>query len=144
MHGTVAGRAVRLLLDAGSVDAHEAGARLSRTLSPGTDAPAGAAWLDAFLAGDAVLLLHDDRLLGVIDDWVGRVGGEVFDDLLPLLRRTFSAFSTAERRMIGDKVRRLDATASAPPHGTTLEGSIDVERARRAVPLLRLILGFDR
>ncbi len=49
---------------------------------------------------DAMILVHDAALLDVVDRWVAGVAAETFDDLLPLLRRTFSAFSTAERRSI--------------------------------------------
>ena len=63
-------------------------------------------WLEGFLAGDAVLLLHEPQLLGVIDGWVTSVQPDVFDDLLPLLRRTFSEFAPAERRAIGEKMYR--------------------------------------
>ncbi|MDP9386346.1 MAG: DUF5682 family protein [Actinomycetota bacterium] len=143
VHGAVAGRAVRLLLDAGRLDAEDAGRRLSRVLSRGADAVDGASWLDAFFSGDAALLLHDEGLLAVIDAWVGDVGAELFDDLLPLLRRTFSAFPAPERRMIGDRVRRLDATASSTPGPAPADDAVDGERARRAVPLLRRILGVE-
>jgi hypothetical protein len=43
VHGTIAGRAVRLLLDGGRLEADDAGRRLSRALSRGADAVAGAA-----------------------------------------------------------------------------------------------------
>jgi hypothetical protein len=138
VNGQIVGRAVRLLLDAGRINASEASRRLSRALSRGTDARAGAAWLDGFLSGDAMLLLHDDALLAVVDRWVSDVATEPFDDLLPLLRRTFSAFSAAERRMIGDRVTRLD-DGDTSARGSDEE--IDLDRARRAVPVLRAILG---
>ncbi len=140
VHGAVAGRAVRLLLDGGRITAEDAGRRLSLNLSRGGDAVRGAAWLEGFLAGDAALLLHDDVLLAVIDDWVGDVPEELFDDLLPLLRRTFSAFSQPERRKIGEQLRGLDGSGPRPALGPSDDG-IDEERARRAVPVLRQILG---
>jgi hypothetical protein len=140
VHGVVAGRAVRLLLDGGRLDAGDAGRRLSRRLSRGAAAVGGAAWLDGFLAGDAALLLHDDELLAVIDEWVAGVGPEVFDDLLPLVRRTFSRFEKAERRKLGERLRRLDGTGAPPPTSDD-DGGIDLERAARVVPVLRRILG---
>jgi hypothetical protein len=143
VHGDVAGRAVRLLLDGGRLAADDAGRRLSRALSRGADAVAGAAWLDGFLAGDATLLLHDEGLLSVIDAWVADVGGELFDDLLPLLRRTFSAFHAPERRKIGTKVKHLDGSGTVTPT-TALDETLDFDRAARVAPLLRQILGIDR
>lgn len=106
IHGSVAGRATRLLLDAGLVDRDQVAARLSRRLSVATPAPGAAAWLDGLLSGDAVLLIHDRRILQIVDDWVAGVHDDVFDDVLPLLRRTFSLFSPPERREIGEQVSR--------------------------------------
>jgi hypothetical protein len=57
-------------------------------------------WVEGFLAGGALLLIHDDRLLGVLDDWVGSLAPQEFVDALPYLRRTFGAFEPAEKRRI--------------------------------------------
>jgi hypothetical protein len=137
VHGAVSGRVNRLLLDAGLVAPEEAARRLSRRLSTGADAEAGAAWLDGFLTGEALLLLHDDELLGAVDEWVAGVPEHVFDDLMPLLRRTFSRFEAAERRQIGAHLRdRGIPRASAAP----LE--VDLERARPAMELVARLLGL--
>jgi hypothetical protein len=143
VHGTVGGRATRLLLDGGRITASDANRRLSLRLSAGAEALESAAWLDSFLSGDAALLLHDDELLEVVDDWLSEVPVTLFDDLLPLVRRTFSAFSRPERRMIGQKARRLDDSAGGGATGTGGNGdaAFDPERARRALPVLRQILG---
>ena len=140
VHGLVAGRATRLLLDAGRVDAATVTRRLSLVLSLAEDAGRGAAWLDGFLSGDAVLLLHEPELLGVIDGWLVDARPEVFDDLLPLLRRTFSAFAPAERRAVGDHVRSLDR-GETHRTGAAAEEGLDAERAARVVPRLLEILG---
>lgn len=139
VHGLVAGRLVRLLLDAGRLPVDEVGRRLSLVLSRAEDANRAAAWLDGFLAGDAVLLLHEPQLLGVIDSWVTDVRPDVFDDLLPLLRRTFSAFAPAERRAIGDQIRRIDMGTVGPAAGD--DEDLDHERAARVLPLLVQLLG---
>jgi hypothetical protein len=139
VHGLVAGRATRLLLDAALVDVAEAGRRLSLRLSPAADAVQAAGWLDGFLSGEAALLVHEPELLAVVDRWATGVDGEVFDRLLPLLRRTFADFAPAERRGIGTQVGRLDrgvtGTAAAE------ESDVDHERAARVLPKLLEILG---
>ena len=146
VHGTIGGRATRLLLDAGRITPADANRRLSLHLSTGADALDSAAWLDSFLAGDASLLLHDDELLAVVDDWLSEVPGPVFDALLPLVRRTFSAFSAPERRLIGEKASHLDdvtaggAMRRAGVVGAPGDPAVDDERARRALPVLRRIL----
>lgn len=126
IHGSVAGRATRLLLDAALLDADSVAERLSRQLSIASPALEAVAWLDGLLAGDAALLVHDRRLLQIVDDWVDGVRDDVFDDVLPLLRRTFAGFTGPERREIGEQVSRqgsnfksheamaMDLTAAMP------------------------------
>ncbi|MFF5987352.1 DUF5682 family protein [Prauserella flavalba] len=141
VHGLVAGRATRLLLDATLLDVDEAGRRLSLRLSPGADAVRAAAWLDGFLSGEAALLIHEPELLAVVDRWTTTVAGDVFDHLLPLLRRTFSAFTAAERRGIGEQVANLGRGGATPAPGTT---DVDTDRAARVVPKILDLLGSDR
>jgi hypothetical protein len=140
VHGTVAGRATRMLLDAGEVSADTAADRMSRRLSLAAPADQGAAWLDGFVAGDAVLLLHDTVLLGLIDDWVAGVSEETFEDLLPLLRRTFSEFSAPERRALGQKVSRLDH--GGPSVSSAGEDRLDIEQARAGLEATARLLGW--
>ncbi len=139
VHGLIAGRATRLLLDAGLVDVTEAGRRLSLRLSAAADAVAAAGWLDGFLSGEAALLVHEPELLAVVDRWATGVAGDVFERLLPLLRRTFADFAPAERRAIGTHVARLHrgVTGTAAPD----EDSLDHDRAARVLPKLLEILG---
>lgn len=139
VHGSVGGRVVRLVLDAGRLDAEEASRRLSRRLSRASDGPAAAAWVDGFLDGPAVLLLEDPHLLGVLDDWLAGTSHAVFDDVLPLLRRTFSRYQRPERRAIGQKVRNRSTGAVAADEA---DDDIDDELAAPAVAkVLALLAG---
>ena len=141
IHGLVAGRANRILLDAGTLTSEETARRLSRHLSLGAEPATGAAWLDGFLEGEAVLLLHDPVLLGMVDDWIAGVDETTFEDLLPLLRRTFSRFQAAERRQIGEQVRR--AGAGRPGRPDVTGGDVDVDRALPAVHAVAGLLGLE-
>lgn len=138
IHGAVAGRATRLLLDAGLVDRDQVAARLSRRLSIATPAPEAAAWLDGLLSGDAVLLIHDRRLLQIVDEWVAGVQDEVFDDVLPLLRRTFSLFGPPERREIGEQVSRVNVLEE-----TTSPMALDLAGAGPAIRAMARYLGWE-
>jgi len=137
LHGSVAGRATRLLLDAGQVERGEVADRLSRRLSVATPAPQAAAWLDGLLSGDAVLLIHDPRLLRIVDGWLAGVQDDAFDDVLPLLRRTFSAFSRAERREIGEQVSH---TGGVPPASGP---ALDLAAAGPALRTMARYLGWE-
>ncbi|QIG45013.1 hypothetical protein G5V58_21570 [Nocardioides anomalus] len=141
VHGLVSGRVNRILLDLGVLTSEDAAARLSRRLSVGTTPIAGAAWLDGFLEGDAVLLLHDPELLRIVDEWVTTVAEDSFEDLLPLLRRTFARFAVAERRRLGTRLRQLGEGGPAP---LTAAAEWDVERALPAVRRVAELIGLTR
>jgi hypothetical protein len=136
VHGLVRGRCARLLLDAGKVSPDEIARRLSLTLSRGNDPGQGARWLEGFLSGSGLLLIHDEKLLGLIDTWVDQIDPAIFQELVPLLRRTFSTFPSGERRQIGQILAQGKPQARPAVH----DSDIDPARAERALPLLKLIL----
>ncbi len=95
-----------------------------------------------------MLLVHDERLLGLVDAWLAGVPADTFTDVLPLLRRTFSAYEPGVRRTLGELVRRGPATGgpAGTVTGTTAPGfgpALDEERAEAVVPVLRLLLGLE-
>ncbi|WSY58228.1 DUF5682 family protein [Nocardia sp. NBC_00881] len=137
VHGALVGRAVRLLADAGRIGDAESARRLAAALSVGVTAAAKAAWIDGFLGGRGLLLVHDRELLRLIDDWLRELGDDAFVETLPLLRRTFGAFESGERRAIGQAVRDGGSVTTAA--GTTAE--LDVERGTIAVRTAAEILG---
>ncbi|MFE0672840.1 DUF5682 family protein [Streptomyces sp. NPDC058867] len=149
--GVIRGRAVRLLLDEGELAQDEAARLMGLVLSPGTPPGDAAAWIEGFVGGGSgggMLLVHDERLLGLVDSWLTGVPAEAFTDVLPLLRRTFSAYEPGVRRTLGELVRRgpgqragtAAATGSAPP-GFAAEP--DLARADAVLPVVRLLLGLD-
>ncbi|MGW2936425.1 DUF5682 family protein [Streptomyces sp. NPDC001156] len=148
--GVVRGRAVRLLLDDGELSQDEASRLMGLVLSPGT-APADAtAWIEGFVGGGSgggLLLVHDERLLGLVDTWLTGVPAEAFADVLPLLRRTFSAYEPGVRRTLTELVRRgPGARETGAATGSGVSGfapGIDTGRADAVVPVVRLLLGLD-
>ena len=133
--GALVGRATRMLLDADRLDRDDARRRLSRALSTAGDPVDAAGWLDGFLAGDALVLIHDAALLAVIDDWMSEVVTDVFDDLLPLLRRTFAEFTRAERRIIGRSLSRGPSVDEGP--------LLDLAQARPAIGAVAGLIGWE-
>jgi Family of unknown function (DUF5682) len=137
--GVIAGRAVRLLLDAGLLDVTDAAGRLSRQLSLASDATQAAGWLDGFLSGEAALLVHEPELLEIVDSWATSVDPELFEHLLPLLRRTFADFTATERRDIGLRVKRIDRGEGASGVRAD-DATLDHERASLVVPRILELL----
>ncbi|WP_210591430.1 DUF5682 family protein [Streptomyces sp. GESEQ-35] len=148
--GVVRGRAVRLLLDDGELGQDEAARLMGLVLSPGTPPADAAAWIEGFVGGGSgggMLLVHDERLLGLVDAWLTGVPAEAFTDVLPLLRRTFSAYEPGVRRTLGELVRRGPGTrGSTAAAGSGIPGfapDLDRERADAVLPVVRLLLGLD-
>ena len=142
--GLLAGRLTRLLRDAGRFDGPAAGQRLARALSVGTKVATKASWLEGFLAGGGLLLVHDDALLGLLDDWLRGLSPTDFVDVLPLLRRTTSTFEVGERRNVADRVRTRTSGA-AGAKATIDERPLGVDpvadaRAAAAVATVAMIL----
>lgn len=148
--GVLRGRAVRLLLDDGVLGPQEAARLMGLALSPGTQPADAAAWIEGFVGGGGgLLLVHDERLLGLVDSWLTTVPAEAFTDVLPLLRRTFAAYEPGVRRTLGELVRRGpgDGTAGRTASGAVAPGFAaepDTERADAVLPALRLLLGLDQ
>ncbi|MCQ1575984.1 DUF5682 family protein [Streptomyces parvus] len=147
--GVIRGRATRLLLDEGRLAEDEAARLMGLALSPGTPPADAAAWIEGFVggaSGGGMLLVHDERLLGLVDAWLTGVPADQFTDVLPLLRRTFSAYEPGVRRTLGELVRRGPVPEGArrddvaPATGGFGPG-LDRARADAVEPVLRLLLG---
>lgn len=137
IHGLIAGRAWRHLFDTAAEAPDIAATRLSLALSQGNDPGKASAWLEGFLAGSGMVLVHDDRLLGIVDEWVTSLPREAFENVCPIARRAFSTFEKPERRQIGEKLKRGQSTPTAQVDGE----DYDAERGALVEPVLRLILG---
>jgi len=138
LHGLLAGRLTRLLLDAGRLDGAEVRRRLRLPLTVGTPPAHAAGWVEGFLSGGGLLLVHDGSLLELLDDWLADIPAAAFDDVLPLLRRTFGAFEAGERRAIGERVAGSRAGDPALASGGL---GFDPARADLVLPALSALLG---
>jgi hypothetical protein len=138
LHGLVAGRATRTLLDEGVIDSGDAARRMRLVLSPGADPAVGAAWVEGFLRNSGTILLHDQDLFETVDRWITDMPQDAFDNVLPLLRRTVATFSVPERRSIGERI-----LAGGRGRGTGTPSGIDEARAALVMPILATIVGVD-
>jgi hypothetical protein len=87
------------------------------------------------LSGGGLLLVHDEALLRLLDDWLADIPDAAFDDVLPLLRRTFGAFEAGERRAIGERI------AGKRSDGDSGGLGFDPARADLVLPTLNALLG---
>ncbi|NYI71373.1 hypothetical protein GGQ54_001933 [Naumannella cuiyingiana] len=132
----IAGRVVRMLLDGGRIDGEEAARRLHAALSIGTPAAEKALWAEGFLAGGPLLLIHDERLLRVLDAWLAELGEDDFVETLPMLRRTFGRFAPAERRELNRVADRL-----AEPAAARADTEVDPDHAGGVLATVKMIIG---
>jgi hypothetical protein len=72
----------------------------------------------------------------VFDSWLTGLKPETFVQILPLLRRTFSTFQPAERRMMGEKVTGTSGRTSR------VVERLDEARGDAVLPLLEKLLGL--
>ncbi|MGD1865410.1 MAG: DUF5682 family protein [Phormidesmis sp.] len=138
MHGLIAGHSCRLLLDEDSLQGTEAARRLGLALSLANEPAQAAAWVEGFLQGSGLLILLDDSIWQVLDDWVTGLTNDAFTALLPLLRRTFSNFPAPERRQMGERVR----LGSQQGQKTDIEENFDHSKATASLPLIAQLLGL--
>jgi hypothetical protein len=114
------------------------GLALSAAAAPGV----AAAWIEGLLKGSGALLVHDDALWRIVDDWLAALKDEIFVQTLPLLRRTFASFAPPERRAIGERAR----TGGAPVAGRSsqlADAEFDVARGEAVLPLVARLLGIN-
>ncbi|MBB4683056.1 DUF5682 family protein [Amycolatopsis jiangsuensis] len=137
----LAGRTARLLHDADLLATADVELRLGRALTAGVAPADAAAYVEGFFAGGGLLLIHDERMLHVVDTWLGAIPPDVFPEVLPLLRRTFGAFAGPEKRAIGE---RAVALSSAVPAVARAEDFGDAGRGEAVLPVFAALLGATR
>ena len=141
-HGLIQGRSARMLLEHHTLKKEDAGNLLSQALSPGNAPAEAAAWIDGFLRGSGLLLIHNPDLWKMIDNWILSISAEYFQNVLPVLRRTFSSFTVPERKQMANLAVQHQGIGSQKRMDVS-ENSIDLERASQALPILMILYGAD-
>ncbi|MFD2720151.1 DUF5682 family protein [Hymenobacter monticola] len=134
--GLLAGAATRLLFDAQQNDSDATATALGLALAPAQPTDYATAWVEGFLRGSGLLLIHHRELFDLLDRWLGELNEDTFREIVPLLRRAFTDFSLPERRQILE-IANSDAAVS----GTSESEDFDWERGARVLPGLRVLLG---
>ncbi|MEM6527973.1 MAG: DUF5682 family protein, partial [Chloroflexota bacterium] len=138
-HSLIRGRACRLLVEVGEMTPDETVGQMRLVLGRIAQPAKAAAWLQGFLDGSGLILLHHDELLPVIDRWIVTLDNDRFEALLPLLRRTFASFTESEVNRIGGIVSQPGARRTVVQQKI----EIDEERAASVNPMLDMFLGRD-
>ena len=133
----IAGYSVRLLADYKLITGDDLIRAFYYAMSTASAPATAAAWLEGFLKGSGTLLLLDNDLWSIINEWIKQLNEENFTQVLPLLRRTFSNFSSSERRKLGEK-----AKAGGETIVRRIETDFDEERAKKGIPIIMQLFGY--
>jgi len=131
----------RILYDKGRISREEMRDTLSFYSSVGNAPSDIAYWFEGFLRASGSVLLLDDNLWQLVNGWLCGLSDANFIELLPVIRRTFSNFTTAERRKLGEKAKgfELNGTDTGIASG---EHSCNDGDASKVIPLLGRLLGI--
>lgn len=136
-HPILQGTAARLLFDKGMVQSTKNEQWMQLALSRAQAPLAAAQWLEGFLHGSGLILVHYPPLWQLLDNWVRELPDTDFPEILPLLRRTFSVFPPVERK------RMLHLAQKGPTHpidSSILEHEVS-DAAQPLLATLQLLLG---
>ncbi|MEM1218444.1 MAG: DUF5682 family protein [Bacteroidota bacterium] len=106
------GQSVRLLFDQQYLDEEQVKTWFDWAVSEGQAFAFTLAWLEGFLSGSGLVLLHHRALWDLLNHWVDRLAMGRLKNELPLLRRVFSNFSESERRKLLQLAQRGDQADS--------------------------------
>jgi Family of unknown function (DUF5682) len=142
IHPVIQGCTCRLLLDAQVLDTEGVATKFSLALSTANEASFSAAWVEGFLKGSGMILLYDDVLWNLLYRWVAQLPQDIFIELLPILRRTFSKYEPAERRQLGEKAKSglVDGTRSSSENADN--PYFNTELAEKPISLVAQMLGL--
>ncbi|MCH2043352.1 MAG: DUF5682 family protein, partial [Saprospiraceae bacterium] len=127
------GLANRILWDAQEVNAEDMEQRMYLALSSTQDLLKIAQWIEGFLHGSGLLLIHNHKLWRLLDQWVSQLSAESFQMLLPILRRTFAQFAIPERE------KMLLLAKNNQPVAIAKDTVFDEERSLLVQPMLTLL-----
>lgn len=138
-HPLLAGTCARLLLDGGQLTPTEVARELGLALSRGQEPAHGAAWIEGFLSGQGAMLVHDERLLPLLEEWVAGLSEDAFLAVLPLVRRTFATFAAPERAKIAQRLGRPHTENTDTPAGS--DWNLHAGRVAAVLPTVAWLLG---
>ncbi len=135
VNGILRGASVRLLFDRNQLSVAETSLHLRYSLSHGNAALTAAQWLEGFLQGSGLILLHHHKLWNLVDEWVKQLPEDGFREVLPVLRRAFSRFSPSERQ-------KMLQQAGMAPSQAPIADDYDENRAIMVLPVVRRMMGI--
>ena len=104
IHGACAGMLAGLLYMGEKLGEQEIADLVTLRVSSIIDPGAGAAFLEGFLAVNALVLVKNRAIVGALDSFLQTIPSDRFRDVLPVLRRAFSGLGQTERRYLTENL----------------------------------------
>ncbi len=138
INAIIRGGCIRILFDKNELTIAQTAKEMSLNLSLGNELAQAANWLEGFLEGSGLLLIHHQKLWNILDEWVKGLSMDGFKLLLPLLRRTFSSFPAPER----EQLLRLVKSRELTEQEKRINISYSERRGEKAISTAQLLLGI--
>ena len=123
----------RLLFERNIYAAEKISTKMHYQLSMNVPAMDQAQWVEGFLHGSGMILIHHFPFWKIVDDWLEEVEEHRFMEIVPILRRTFSEFSDAEKKKLSYFARHGRQEKAVEKR------SLNQERIRVIMPLLEKV-----
>ena len=136
----IGGYTTRLMFDNRLLTGEALISKFAYAMSPANPHAIVSSWLEGFLKGSGMILLLDDELWAVIDNWVDHLDQEAFTACLPVLRRTFATFNATERKKLGEKAKQ--AKAGGAKTQATANEHFNTTSAGRGLPVIMTLLNI--
>ncbi len=137
VNGILVGLSTRTLFDKKFIDTEVTSTYMHLALSKGNEALFSAQWIAGFLNGSGLLLIHQENLWQIMDEWLANLEEERFMEILPVLRRTFSKFSHPERQKMMALAKRGQSSTLKKEEDLVV---INEDRVATVLPTLKLLL----
>jgi len=132
----IQGYCCKILYDAGILDQEATSNEFSKALSINNTPDFSANWLEGFLKDAATILILDDTIWNIVNEWLINLEETIFLQVIPLLRRTFAIYSNIEKRKIAERAKH----GKTEPTNVFQPTAIDEMRARKVLPILEKLL----
>ncbi len=123
----------RILFERKIYSSEKVSKRMHYQLSSGAQSMEQALWIEGFLYGSAMILIHHFPFWKIVDDWLDEVEENHFMEIVPVLRRTFAEFTPVEKRKL------IHYARNGRHEKPTEKRSLNQERIRVIMPVLEKI-----
>jgi hypothetical protein len=137
-NGLLAGAATRFGFDGHRLSSDEVATALGLALAPAQPTDYATSWLEGFLRGSGLLLIHHQALFGLLDSWLTGLPEDTFRQLVPLLRRAFAEFSKPERQQVLDLALQVAPNVSGNAVSRKSSSELPLDESRML--LVRLMI----